>query len=93
MKNNLFVLLVLIYSAAVFAVDNSKMLADQKERYTSIFNSADKNQDEVLSIEEARFAGLSTASFALLDADQDQSLNLDEFLSMASRKGSERTDG
>lgn len=96
MKKNLFVFLVLICSTAVFAVDNSQMLSDQKARYTAIFNNSDKNQDRVLSTEEAGFAGLSKGRFVSLDVDRDGSIALDEFLSMAATeesKGSEGADG
>ena len=87
MKKVLFSVLVLVFSISAFAQEDSATDTEQKQRYTSIFHSSDKDKDEQLSPDEAYLAGVSEAGFRSLDKDSDGFLGLDEFLTMVQSKG------
>lgn len=82
MKKFLFPTLALALSTMAFAQGDSASSTSDKARYTSIFLSSDKDQDERLTPDEAYLAGLSEASFRSLDKDSDGYLSLEEFLTM-----------
>lgn len=87
MKKVLFSVLVLVFSISAFAQEDTATDTEQKQRYTSIFHSSDKDKDEQLSPDEAYLAGVSEAGFRSLDKDSDGFLGLDEFLTMVQSKG------
>lgn len=86
MKKVLYPGLLIAISSMAFAQDDSTTSSDDKERYTAIFTSADRDQDELLSVEEAGLVGLSTVSFESLDSDGDSYLTLKEFLTIVNAK-------
>ncbi|KJS04089.1 MAG: hypothetical protein VR73_15480 [Gammaproteobacteria bacterium BRH_c0] len=64
--------------------DDSGAPTDAVERYKGIFNQLDVDASQSLSPEEAASSGLSGDSFNRLDSDGDGTLNLEEFLVLAS---------
>ena len=74
---------VTLFCAAVQAEEAATGGAEV-ERYTSMFNSADDDNDGRLDAAEAEAIGLGGASYASLDTDGDGTIDLDEFLALIS---------
>lgn len=82
MKYLLTSALALTISGAALAAETTSPQA-LIEKYTTMFQELDTDKSQSLSKTETSTTGLSDSSFSHLDVNGDGSLDLDEFLALA----------